>query len=433
MNMMIRRCFSALFGTVFVAVLCAVTLSAQTNSEQSKPSLPRLSLEDCVAKTLSKHPLLDAAQARIAGADEASRFVGARPNPTLTFQTENWRAWQQPPFSFGREIDVFVFGTQRYETAGKAARRTELAERHLNQAQTEIEVLRRQLSQEITRRFWAALQSQTLLEIVRENRNDLDQLVEYNTTRLKEGFISEWELIRVRLEQQTLLNQEASVTLELERAKLELLKAIGDTRFDTNFQLAEPNTVGSPLLAAELEQIRNEALTRRPELVSLRSKVESERANLKLQQANAKPDLEFSAGYKRTGGFNTAIAYVTVPLPIFNKNRAEIGKASAAITSAELQLMAEENYIRAEVETTYRASQKLAERLNEMQKDFLQRADESRNIALVAYREGAADLYKLLEAQRARNEARLLYHRTELELQLALAELALAAGKETRK
>ncbi len=95
--------------------------------------------------------------------------------------------------------------------------------------------------------------------------------------------------------------------------------------------------------------------------------------------------------------------------------------------------MAEENYIRAEVETTYRASQKLAERLNEMQKDFLQRADESRNIALVAYREGAADLYKLLEAQRARNEARLLYHRTELELQLALAELALAAGKETRK
>ena len=66
-----------------------------------------------------------------------------------------------------------------------------------------------------------------------------------------------------------------------------------------------------------------------------------------------------------------------------------------------------------------------------MQRDFLKQADESRNIALIAYREGAADLYKLLETQRARNEARLLYHRTLQELQSALAELALAAGGET--
>lgn len=421
---MIGRCFSALFITSFAVAICGVPLLAQTNSEQRK-----LSLDECVAQTMGKHPLLEAAQARIAGADEVRRFVGVRPNPTLTIQTENWRAWQQPPFSFGRETDIFVFGSQRYETAGKAVRRTELAERHLNQAQTEIEVLRRQLRQEIIRRFWTALQNQTLLEIVRENRNDLDQLVQYNTTRLKEGFISEWELIRVRLEQQTLLNQEASVALELERAKLDLLKATGDTRFDTNFQLAQTNAVSSPLLTAELEQLRAEAITRRPELISLRAKVESERANLKLQHANALPDLEFSAGYKRTAGFNTAIAYFTVPLPVFDKNRAEIGRATAAITSAELLLMAEENYIRAEIEVAHRAAKKLAVRLGDMQTDFLKRADESRNIALVAYREGAADLYKLLEAQRARNEARLVYHRTELELQLALAELALAAGK----
>ena len=417
-----------MFRISFAAMLCIEVALAQTGSEPRK-----LSLEECVARTLSKHPLLDAAQARIAGANEATRFVGVRPNPSVTIQTENWRAWQQPPFTFGRDLDIFVYGSQRLETAGKAARRTEFADRQLTQTQTELDVLRRQLRQEVIRRFWTALQSQMLLEIVRENRNDLDGLVQYNATRLKEGFISEWELIRVRLEQQTLLNQEASVGLELERAKLDLLKAIGDTQFDTNFQMTEPNAAASPLLAAELEQLRVDALAKRPELVSMRAKVESERANLKLQEANARPDLEVSAGYKRTGGFNAALAYLTIPLPLFNKNRAEIGRAAAAITSAELQLMAEENYIRAEIEIAHRAAKKLAERLSEMQKDFLLRADESRNIALVAYREGAADLYKLLEAQRARNEARLLYHRTELELQLALAELALAAGKESQQ
>lgn len=428
MNMMIGRYFSALLGTVFVAALSVITAPAQTTGDGRK-----LSLEECITQTLSTHPLLKASQARINGADEFRRFAGVRPNPSITIQTENWRAWQQPAFSLRSDFDLFVYGTQRFETAGKAAKRTELAERNLNQTQTEIEVLRRQLRQEVIRRFWSALQNQMLMEIIGENRRDLDELVRFNSERLKEGFISEWELIRVRLEQQTLLNQEASVGLDLERAKLDLLKAIGDTRFDTNFQLTEPNTAASPLLVAELEQLRAEAIAQRPEIVSLRAKVESERANLKLQQANSRPDPEFSAGYKRTGGFNTALVYVTVPLPLFNKNRAEIGKASAAITSAELELMAEENYIRAEVEIAHRGARKLAERLAEMRKDFLQRADESRNIALVAYREGAADLYKLLEAQRARNEARLLFHRTELELQLALAELALAAGKETRQ
>jgi len=64
-----------------------------------------------------------------------------------------------------------------------------------------------------------------------------------------------------------------------------------------------------------------------------------------------------------------------------------------------------------------------------MKQDFLARADSSRDIALTAYREGATDLYKVLQAQRARNEARRLYYRTQLDLQMALAELALAVGR----
>jgi outer membrane protein TolC len=65
-----------------------------------------------------------------------------------------------------------------------------------------------------------------------------------------------------------------------------------------------------------------------------------------------------------------------------------------------------------------------------MDRDLLRQADESRSIALTAYREGAAELFKLLEAQRARNEVRRLYQRTRLELQMALAELALIIGRK---
>jgi len=410
-------------------------LLAANSFAQSSPSSGQstaLTLSNCIDRALANHPLLKAAQTRVLGAEEFSRFVGARPNPTVTVQTENWRAWQQPSFSLSRDLDLFVYGTQRLETAGKAARRRELAERQAGVAQTEIDVIRRQLRTEIMRTYWTALHAQNLLEILAENRADLDQLVTYTSTRVREGFAAESELIRVRLEQQTLIGQEAATGLSLERAKLDLLKAMGETSFELNFRLILPDSAASPLMAFTLDQLRAEALKTRPELIRLRAKVEAERANLNLQQANAKPDWEVSAGYKRTGGFNTYITYVTVPLPFFNKNRAEIGRAAAQINSAEQELLAEENYIRAEIESAHRATQKLAERLTEMQKDFLKQADQSRDIALVAYREGAADLYKLLETQRARNEARLLYYRTLQELQVSIAELALTVGGEPK-
>lgn len=399
---------------------------------QSAP-VRQLALAECLERATANHPALKAAQTRLQGSEEFRRFAGVRPNPTITLQTENWRAWQQPTFDFGRDIDIFVYGSQRVETASKAMRRRELADQQVNLAQTDIGVLRRQLRQDVTRNYWRALQTQTLLEILVENRGDLDQLVQYTATRVREGYVAESELIRVRLEQQTILGQEAATEQSLELAKLDLLKTMGETSFDINFRLFATEDARSPLLAMSVEQLRTEALANRPELARLRTKIEAERANLKLQQANARPDLEFSAGYKRTGGYNTALAYVTVPLPLFNKNRAEIGRATALVSSAEQELLAEENYIRAEIEAVQRAAQKLATRLRDLQRDFLKQADDSRNIALVAYREGAMDLYKLLETQRARNEARLLYFRTLQEFQSSLAELALATGKGETK
>jgi len=414
-----------------IAVTCLVLLVPVL--AQSTASSRQLALADFLERAMTDHPLVKAAQTRLQGSEEFSRHVGVRPNPSVTVQTENWRAWQQPPFSFGRDIDLFIFGTQRLETAGKAARRREYAEQQVEVMQSEIELLRRQLRQEITRNFWIANQAQILLEILAENRSDLDQLVAYTGIRVREGYVAESELIRARLEQQTLAGQLAAAEQALEKAKLDLLKASGETSFDTGFRLLAANeaeALRSPLLLANLDELRAQAIQKRPEVIRLRAKVESEQANLKLQQANARPDWELSAGYKRTGGYNTFISYVTVPLPFFNKNRAEIGRAAALVNSAEQELLAEENYVRAEVETAYRAARKLSERLETMRRDFLNQADESRNIALVAYREGAMDLYKVLETQRARNDARLLYHRTLQEFQQSLMELALAVGGE---
>ncbi|NBO64077.1 MAG: TolC family protein [Acidobacteria bacterium] len=415
-------------GVASILLLLLAILEV-TGQAQEAAAERGLSLEECWQRARESHPLLGAARKRVEGAEQLRRFAGVRPNPTLTYQSENWRVWGRPPFNFSQDIDLFLFATQRIETAGKAGYRRQLAEKTLATAQVEVDLVRKKLWQDITQRYWRALQLQSELMIGNENRRDLDHLVNQTTIRFREGVAPEWEVIRVRLEEQTQHNQLLISEQELTRAKLELLQAMGEKDFKTDFRLIEPALLNSPLVGQSVEVLQREAEEQRVELVLLRSQVETSRASLRLEQARAKPDVELSAGLKRTIGFNTFIAYLTIELPFFDRNRGEIGRAAAEISSVEQELLAQVNFVRAEVEAGHRAVRQLESRLREMKQEFISRADLSRDIALTAYREGAADLYKVLEAQRARNEARRLYYRTQLDLQMALAELALAVGR----
>ncbi|MGA1369113.1 MAG: TolC family protein [Blastocatellia bacterium] len=417
----VRR--SGLVGVLWFVCLMAGGAWGQTEERV-------LTLEECWVRAGEGHPLLAAAQRRVEGAAEISLYAGVRPNPTLTIQTENWRAWQRPPFLFQNDIEFFVFGTQRWETGGKQGRRREVAARGVEVAEREVELVRRQVWREVTRRYRLALEAQRMLEIERENQRDLAELVAWTKTRFEEGYLAEWELIRVRLEEQTLRQQILLEEQGYDQARLGLLQAIGEPSLRLDFRLREPSLEGSPLLSLPLEDLKRESTAQRIELSQLRTRLEMERSHLRLQQANARPDWEFSAGYKRTGIFNTLIGYVSVPLPFFQRNQGEIGRAAAAVSATEYELLAQTRFIEAEVEAGQRAVKRLEERQREMDQDLLRQADESRTIALTAYREGAADLYKLLEAQRARNEVRRLYQRTRLDLQMALAELALVVGRK---
>jgi outer membrane protein TolC len=68
--------------------------------------------------------------------------------------------------------------------------------------------------------------------------------------------------------------------------------------------------------------------------------------------------------------------------------------------------------------------------LGEMEKGMVERAEESWRISIAAYQEGGADLLRLLDAQRVRNEVQQLLVRTQMEYRLSLAELDSAAGVE---
>jgi cobalt-zinc-cadmium efflux system outer membrane protein len=170
------------------------------------------------------------------------------------------------------------------------------------------------------------------------------------------------------------------------------------------------------------------ALDRRPEMRLAHQAIEQAQANWRLQRANAKPDIDTQLGYKRTLGFDTLYAAVQIPLPVRNRNQGQIAAAEGELKAAEANLKAAEAQIRADVQiaaTDYEARRRL---VTETLRPMREEAGEVSRIAQAAYREGGFDLLRLIDSERARLEAEILYARTLAEYQQSAVALQIALG-----
>ena len=210
---------------------------------------------------------------------------------------------------------------------------------------------------------------------------------------------------------------------DAERARIVLFREMGKTQFPA-VEFADALEAGAARPALTIEQV----LERRPEMRISRAAIEQARANLRLQQANAKTDPDVQLGYKRTAGFNTLFAAVQIPLPVRNRNQGQIEAAIAEIRVAESTLAATAALLRSDLESAMKDYEFRQALLKETLQPMRDRADEVYRIAEAAYREGGSDILRLLDAERTRIEAQVAYTRSLIELQQSAAAVAAAQG-----
>jgi cobalt-zinc-cadmium efflux system outer membrane protein len=390
-----------------------------------------LTLQDVIERARREHPLIIAAKQRAAMAEAEKLEAGMRPNPTLTLSGENFPLGStQNEFNFGQSIDWFATYSQTFETAGKRKLRVSFAERNLEAAQAEASIIERRIVYEVKAAYSLVTIARLRVALLGENLNNLNQLVGLNETRVREGYTAEGDLIKVRLESQRIEFQMRKASLEYDRAKIELLRAIGASSFengDLSFEIVEELDYQPVLLDAVSLQ---EAAMRLPQVQVAQAHLERAQALLRLEQARSRPDIVTSIGYKRNGPDNTMYGAISVPLPIYNRNKAQIARAEADVQAAQAELRHSRNLVSAELAAARRAVEMNQKQVESLRADFLLRADESRSISLAAYREGAADLIVLLDAQRVRNQAQEFYFQAFHDYQLSIYELERAAGIE---
>ena len=391
----------------------------------------RWTLAEAVTAARRNHPLIIAAMQRVAMAEAEQLEAGLRPNPTLSISGENVPLGPgRLPFEFGSSIDWFAIYSHTYETAGKRQLRTSFAERNLAALRAEASAIERRILYDVKAAYHAVAIAKLRGGLLRENLNNIRQLVGLNEVRVREGYTAEGDLIKVRLESQRVEYQLRKSELEYERARIELLRAMGAASFepaDTDVEIAEE--LDDAAVSIDPAALR-EAAMKLPQIEAGNALVERAQALLRLEQARTRPDITFNLGYKRNSGDNTLVAGVSVPLPVYNRNQAQIARAEAALTVAQAELRHTQNLALAELAAALRAVDLNRKQIDSLRADFLLRADESRSVSLAAYREGAVDLLVLLDAQRVRTQAQEFYFQALYDYQLSIHELERAAGIE---
>jgi outer membrane protein TolC len=177
-----------------------------------------------------------------------------------------------------------------------------------------------------------------------------------------------------------------------------------------------------------------QALAQRIEIKVARAALEQARANARLQDVAARPDLSVTAGYKRTElpdtttGVNTAIVSLRITLPSTDKNQGNRMAAEAEVRRQEHLLAAAEADVRADYAGALQEYEsRRVEFLNALQ-PLREHAANIAGIAAAAYAEGGTDLLRLLDAERARLDAELAWARGMVDYRQSIVKLEVAEG-----
>jgi outer membrane protein TolC len=154
------------------------------------------------------------------------------------------------------------------------------------------------------------------------------------------------------------------------------------------------------------------------------------RANIELQRANRRQDVQGLFGYKRNRSDNAMVAGLQINLPVFDRNQGAIAASEADARAAEQSVAALRNQITSEVALAQREYQMRRDQYLQTFQPLRNRAVEISDISRAAYREGGLDLVRLLDAERLRVEAQISWANALLSYHESVAALEYAEGVE---
>jgi len=344
--------------------------------------------------------------------DEArAQEIGAflRPNPDITFGWDQLTPFTANPYRPVAQSYLYWNFSYLHERQRKRELRLASAQGATAIANSAQDDLERNLMFNLRDAFVRVLEAKAIVAVANDGLDYYDKVLGINHDRFSAGAIARVDYQRLELQRLQYLSDLQTAQVNLRTAKIDLLQLMRDRtpveQFDVTeeFDYAEPST--------QLEELRTEALSGRPDLRAARQTIEKARTDHQLALANGSTDpiLGFNASHQ-PAPLNTYIGVsVTIPLRIFDKNQAEKLRSSLDISRGQKLRDAAETAALHDVDAAYAALESTLNLLRPYRTKYLKEAEDIRSTIGFSYEHGAASLLDFLDAQNQYRTTRLSY------------------------
>ena len=378
-----------------------------------------LSLNEAVVKTMVRNPGLLAFGHQLQAQDGRVLQAGLAPNPELSLTVEN--ALGTGEFN-GFDSAEATLSIAWVLERGVRQRRLDTARAGVSLLTVEADIMRLDAAAETARLFFACLSNQARMVSTGEAVQLAADTVKAIQKRVKAGKSPQADLSRAQAELARMkLNQE-DIEHELLSASRRLAAQWGETepgftRVSGNL-LTLPNTESFAILKARIDQ--------NPDFSRFLSKQRLGEAELRLAEAQRKPNWRVSAGVRRHESFNdeALVANITIPLSLRNKNQGGIAEARANLAQTEAEAVAARIRIETSLFVIYQELQHSLHRAKTFRTEVIPRVEQAMSDTRSAYERGRYSYLEwrsvqedLLTARSALVEASVDAHLNAIEIE----------------
>lgn len=410
--------------------LALVSPSARADGEARSLTFD---LSAVITRALQENPDLKAKRQALGVAlgrvQQAELLFQENPRLSVDADFRNRRS-AEPTGRFGADVEVRLL--QEIEIAGQRKHRREAATKNLNQAEWAVADAERRLRLEVTQAFYDLLELQEKITVQQRMRVTREELLQAGLERFERGDISILELDTLRLDQdQTrsdLVNQEEEYVGKEHR--LRLLLGMGEqlpvTLIGNLGIMASDFARSTPSFT--LEALEACALEHRPDVKAAHLALAAREAELRLARARTIPNVSLGPLYKFDDEDQIIGGALSIPLPFFNRNQAEITAAMANLQVEQTALEARILAVKHEVAAALARLQLAARQLTSYGAAYLSNLTESMAYARKAYEAGEMSIFEFSVAVDRLIQTRLRYLNESLAYLQAKAEVEAQSG-----
>lgn len=387
-----------------------------------------LTLDQATARAQQKNPAFQVLREEIAVAEGARNGAGTRANPELTIGPGIVRSTGDGATNYRFRGEVGV--SQTFEFPGKRSLRLLLADGEVKLRQIALDGFREQLGIQVRRAFLQVLVTQQVSGLRAEQLRTAETFMKSAKNRVEGGYASAFESVQAQSDLIAARKEVVQVKGQLRSAKLKLAELMGSPT-DTVF--AVDGSLDSALAKSATADPLAFAMVKNPGLQAMALRIELAEKAVQAARLASKPDLTVSPALEYSRDEQALSVGFSVPLPIWNRGRAEVAMAIAEHRRA----LAEQEKLRQELSAAIHVSQEqlgnAREQLALYSPEFL---GDIKNIMLrteKVYDQSATSLLMYLEARRSYFANLSDYYETIGQLAEAQSELSAAIGVSETK